>query len=116
MPSLIPNADEIAAFLQVGTATVAGEVVEYTEFGTYACTGSSVAIFAANAKRRGLIIQNKHGLNTLNLKFNGAATTNSIEIPPKGVFVMDLQGRDTRSVNLLGPNGSPFVAVEIAIP
>ena len=116
MPSLIPNADEIAAFLQVGTAAIAGEVVEYTEFGTYACTGSSVEIFAANAKRRGLIIQNKHGLNTLNLKFNGAATTNSIEIPPKGVFVMDLQGRDTRSVNLLGPNGSPFVAVEIAIP
>lgn len=122
MSGLILNADEIAAeiaaAIQSGISTAPAPVlydsVTYNESTTVAGTGVNQTLFAANTNRRGLILQNTHGLNKIRFKFGADAhATQSLVLEPGETFEMPPHMRDLRSFNVLCPSGTTYVAVEI---
>lgn len=83
--------------------------------GSLAAAIVSQTVFAANATRKYLLVQNISAADNLYINFGAAATidTNSIKLLPNGVAIFESSYIPTAAVNIIGSTlGSKFIAKE----
>jgi hypothetical protein len=116
MPVTAPIADPVDVTI-TGTATITGTVSTKTALTPAAPTVGSVGVasgvlVAANASRKGLILQNL-SINTVSLGLaNTAVLSSGITLPPYSVYQMDEYCFTVGAINAIASGAASSVSVQ----